>query len=129
MAAGRSIRPRAEERADRMVRHLAIEIDATAEQQDKLRTIVKTTVKDLVPLREKAQAARGRARALLTGSTIDRSAIESFRTEQIALADEASKRIAKALGDAAEVLTPEQRHKIDERISERRGSWRPWHRG
>jgi len=48
---------RAEQRADRMVRHLAIEIDASAEQQEKLRGIVKSAVKDLVPLREKAQAA------------------------------------------------------------------------
>ena len=38
-----------EARADRVVRHLSIEIDATAEQQDKLRTIVRDTVKDLLP--------------------------------------------------------------------------------
>ena len=34
--------------ADRMIRHLAIEIDATTEQQDKLRTIVQAAVKDLL---------------------------------------------------------------------------------
>lgn len=120
---------RAEDRADRMIRHLAIEIDATAEQQNKLRTIAKEAVKDLVPLREKAQSARQRGRELLTAPTIDRAAIEAFRAEQIAVADEASKRIAKALGDAAEVLTPEQRHKIDDRLEWRRSHWRPWHRG
>jgi Spy/CpxP family protein refolding chaperone len=120
---------RAEERADRMVRHLAIEIDATAEQQEKLRTIVKAAVKDLVPLREKAQAARQRARQLLTQPTIDRAAIESFRSEQIAQMDAASKRLTQALGDAAEVLSPEQRQKISEHMMERRGRWRGWHRG
>jgi len=120
---------RAEDRADRMVRHLAIEIDASAEQQDKLRAIAKDAVKELVPLREKAQSARARARSLLTGPAIDRAAIESFRAEQVALADEASRRIAKALGDAAETLTAEQRSKIDDRLEWRRSHWRPWHRG
>jgi Spy/CpxP family protein refolding chaperone len=119
----------AEDRADRMVRHLAIEIDATPEQQDKLRSIAKATVRDLLPLRDKAQSARERARGLLTQSTVDRPAIEAFRREQMALADEASRRIANALTDAAEVLTPEQRRKIDEHVQWRRSRWRSWHRG
>ena len=96
----------AEERADRAVRHMAIELDATAEQQGKLRTIAKDAVKDLLPMRDKARAARERARELLTQPTVDRAAIEAFRVEQMALAEAASKRIAKSLGDAAEVLTP-----------------------
>ena len=48
-----------EERVDRGIRHAAIELDATPEQQEKLRTIAKAAVKDLLPMREKAQAARG----------------------------------------------------------------------
>jgi Spy/CpxP family protein refolding chaperone len=126
---GRLDAAQAENRADRMVRHLAIELDATAEQQDKLRAIAKGAVTDLVPLRDKAQSARERARSLLTQPAIDRAAIETFRAEQLALADEASRRIAKALADAAEVLTPEQRRKIDEHIEWRRSHWRGWHRG
>jgi Spy/CpxP family protein refolding chaperone len=119
----------AEERADRFMRHVAIELDATAEQQDKLRTIAKATVKDLIPMRDKARTARERARELLTQPTIDRAAIEAFRTEQMALAEAASKRIAQALGDAAEVLTPEQRREVDSFLQWRRSHWRPWHRG
>jgi len=34
-----------------------------------------------------------------------------------------------ALADAAEVLTPEQRRKIDEQVQWRRDRWRSWHRG
>ena len=55
-----------EDRVDRVVRHAAIELDATAEQQDKLRSIAKAAVKDLLPMREKARAARDRAKGLLT---------------------------------------------------------------
>jgi Spy/CpxP family protein refolding chaperone len=105
-----------EDRADRMVRHVAIEIDATADQQDKLRALVKGAVKDLVPMREKAQAARVKARQLLTQQTVDRAEIERFRTEQLAAADAFSKRVAQAIGDAAEILTPEQRRKLADRV-------------
>jgi protein CpxP len=118
-----------EDRADRMVRHLAIEIDASAEQQEMLRAVVKGAVKDLVPMREKTQAARRQARDLLTQSSINRSEIERFRAEQIALADAASRRLAQAIADAAEVLTPEQRRKINERFPPDGGYWHRWRRG
>ncbi len=117
-----------EDRADRMVRHLAIEIDASADQQEKLRAIVKGAVRDLMPLREKAHSSHQRAHALLTQPIVDRAAIEALRTEKMALADQASRRVAQALGDAAEVLTPDQRRKIDDHIQWRR-HWRGWHRG
>ena len=118
-----------EDRTDRAVRHAAIELDATAEQQEKLRSIAKAAIKDLLPMREKAQVARDRAKGLLTQPKIDRAAIEAFRAEQMALADAASKRFAQALGDAAEVLTPEQRQKVQEHLEWRRGHWRGWRRG
>jgi Spy/CpxP family protein refolding chaperone len=123
---------RAEDRAHRMIRHLAVEIDATREQEEKLRALARSAVKDLLPMREQARAARERARGLLVQQTVDRAAIEAFRTEQMALMDAASRRLAQALADAAEVLTPEQRQKLDERLTElreHRGFWRPWHRG
>ena len=105
-----------EDRADRMVRHVAIEIDATNEQQEKLRNVVRGAVRDILPMRERAQAARARARELLTQDKIDRAEIEKFRTDQAALADAFSKRVAQAVGDAAEILTPEQRRKIADRL-------------
>jgi len=118
-----------EDRADRAVRHLAIEIDANADQQAKLQGIVKAAIKDLVPMREKVMAARQRARELLTQATIDRAAIETLRTEQIATVDALSKRVAQAMGDAAEVLTPDQRRKIDDLLPPRGNPWHLWHRG
>jgi Spy/CpxP family protein refolding chaperone len=105
-----------EDRADRMVRHLAVDLDANNDQQEKLRGIMRAMLKDVLPAREKAQAARGQARELLTQTTIDRSAMEKLRAEQIALADSVSKRIVQALGDAAEVLTPDQRRKLNDRF-------------
>ena len=103
-----------EDRADRMVRHVAIEIDASAEQQDKLRAVVKGAVKDIVPMREKVHAARTQARKLLTEPTVNRAEIEWLRAEQLALADAFSKRVAQALGDAGELLNIEHRKKLDD---------------
>jgi len=65
------------ERADRMVRHLAVELDANADQQAKLQAIVKSAVDDLAPMREKVLAARQQGRALLTAPAVDRAAIEN----------------------------------------------------
>jgi periplasmic protein CpxP/Spy len=118
-----------EDRVDRMVRHLAIEVDATAEQQDRLRGIVRAAVRDLVPLREKAMSSRQRGRELLTATTIDRAAIEQLRAEHMALADQATRRFTQALADAASVLNPEQRRKLAERIDRWRALHRGWHRG
>lgn len=117
------------ERADRMVRHLAVELDANADQQAKLQAIVKSAVDDLAPMREKVLAARQQGRALLTAPAVDRAAIEKLRAEQIATADAFSKRAAQALADAADVLTPEQRRKLDELLPPVGGYWQPWHRG
>ncbi len=105
-----------EDRADRMVRHLSIELDANNEQQEKLRVIVRGMLKDVLPTRERAFAARNQARELLTATTIDRTALEKLRADQIALADSVSKRITQAIGDAGEVLNPEQRRKLADRL-------------
>jgi periplasmic protein CpxP/Spy len=99
-------------RADRMIRHLAVEIDATNEQQDKLKSILHETVKDVLPARDKMLAARATARDLLTQPTIDRAALEKLRADQIATHEAVSKQIVQAVADAADALTPEQRRKI-----------------
>jgi protein CpxP len=118
-----------DDRIDRMTKHMAIELDATADQQVKVATIAKAAVADLRPLHEKAHAARAQAVTLLTAPTIDRSAIERLRAEQIGLAETASKRIAQALADVADVLSPEQRRKLADWMAFDRPWWARWRRG
>jgi Spy/CpxP family protein refolding chaperone len=113
-----------DEHLDRMLKHLYVEIDATDGQKQKLAPIVKQAVKDLLPLREKMQAARKQAVELLTGDAIDRAAIEASRAEHLQLAEQASRRIAQALADAAEVLTPAQRKELAARMESHRHGWR-----
>jgi len=125
------------DRADRAVRHIAIEIDANAEQQAKLEAIVKSAVTDLVPMRDKVRTTHQKVRELLTAPTVDRAAIERLRAEQVATMDTVSKRLAQAVGDAAEVLTPEQRQKLGDMLPPLGGPgrggpggyWHMWRRG
>jgi Spy/CpxP family protein refolding chaperone len=119
---------RAEARVDRMVRHAAVELGANADQQEKLSTIAKAALKDILPVREKMFAARKQGRELLTAEKVDRAALEKLRADQIAAHDAASKRIVQALADAAEVLTPDQRKKLDTFIASR-GRGRGFGRG
>lgn len=117
-----------EEHADKAIRHLAIEIDATAEQQEKLRGIAKALVKDLAPLRTARVETMQRGRALLTGANIDAAEIEKFRVEQMAKMDAVTKRVSQALVEAASVLTPGQRRMLDERLPHP-GAGSFWRRG
>jgi len=107
---------------ERMLRHLYVEIDATEAQKQKLGPIVQDAVRDLRPLRGKAMEARRRGLELLAAPTVDRSALEALRVEQIQTADAASRRFTAALADAADVLTPEQRKTVAARFARgRRG--------
>lgn len=131
LAAGGPIDPSvAEARAERMARHFGVEVDASREQQEKISTIVKAAAKDLLPLRDKVQAARRDAIDLLGAATIDKAAVERIRTEQMGSADAATRRLSQAVLDIADVLSPEQRKKLADRIAAFRdhGGW-GWNRG
>ena len=133
---GGSIDPAdAERRAERMMKHLAVEIDATPEQQDKLTALARVLAKEVAPLRDRMRETRKQAVDMLTAPTVDRAAIEKLRAEQLTDTDAITKRVSDALADAAEVLTPEQRKALAERIEGfrdghgKRGWGRGWNRG
>jgi Spy/CpxP family protein refolding chaperone len=111
--------PLSEAQIDRMLQHLYIEIDATEEQKQRLAPIVKEAVRELQPLREKFRATRAQALELLTQDRVDAAAVESLRAEKLRLADDASRRLTRALTDAAEVLTPAQRKDLATRLERR----------
>jgi len=112
-----------EQRLDRMLKHFYVEIDATDEQKRRLEPIVKQAAKDLLPLREQVHAGRREAIELLTQERVDPAALEALRARKIGLADEASRRVTRAIGEAAEVLTPAQRKELAAHFARRHGRW------
>lgn len=95
------------------------DVDASAEQQDRVNTIVAGTVDDLFRLRESHKRNRDAFHAELAAATVDRAALEEIRKSEMALADEASKRLVQALADVSDVLTPTQRQALQERVHRR----------
>lgn len=94
------------------------EAGASDDQKSKLKSIVTTTIDEVRPDREDRKAMRDEIIKLIEAPTIDRNAIESLRAKQMAQFEERSKAIAKAVADAAEILTPEQRKKLVEEMKD-----------
>lgn len=106
---------RIERRIDRLVRH----VGGTAQQKDRLVAIATAALAELRPLREQRRSARLRGLDVLAAPAIDRAALEQARVAQMQAAEAASRRMAQALADAAEVLTPEQRARAVARARQR----------
>ncbi len=114
---------------ERMVKHVAIEIDATQEQQEKITALVTVVATDLKPVHDRMRATGKEIHDLLLADTIDRTALETLRAERLAEAERISKDLVGTLADVAEVLSPEQRKVLNERINQFRSMRRGWHRG
>jgi len=104
------------------VRQTLRKLEATPEQHARIQSIAERALADLYPLRERQREGRVAALTLLSTERIDPAAAEQLRAQQIALHEQASKRIMQAVLEAAEVLTPTQRDQLAKEIAARR--WR-----
>jgi Spy/CpxP family protein refolding chaperone len=98
------------------VRWLMAYVDGTPEQRERVQAIAQGCVDDLLPLRDRHRANREAIHGALAGAVVDRQALEEARRAELKLAEDASVRLTKALADAAEVLTPEQRAQLAEAV-------------
>lgn len=108
-------------RTDASVRWMLADVNATDAQREKIAAIVEATRKEMAPLREKHREARRAVMELLAKPNVDRAAIEAIRAQEIQSADAMSRRFVQSLADVAEVLTPEQRAQLAEKMKSRRG--------
>ena len=83
--------------------------DATAEQKKQVADILGQTFKDMRAMNDQRVQNRKAMQEALQAPTIDPTKIESIRAEQMKIADASSKRFTKALTDAGNVLTAQQR--------------------
>jgi len=106
-------------RIEAMVALRLADVDATPEQKAKITTIMQAAANDLSSLRGQGRELRRRSMELLTAPTIDRAQLETLRVQQSQMRETVSRRMLQAMADAAEVLTPEQRAKVAERMQRR----------
>jgi len=101
------------------VQHVLDEVDATDAQKAQVKDIVAAATKDLEALHEQNGGIHKELHDIFTAPVIDRAKLEAVRAEHMAALDQASKRCATALADAADVLTPEQRKALGEKMAKR----------
>lgn len=103
---------------DAMLQHIYAEIDVTDAQKAQIDPLVKRAVAECAPLHDKFRAAHVDLLAQFGADRVDRDAIERVRSENMRLADEATQRVARLVGDVADILTPEQRKTLVARITQ-----------
>lgn len=88
------------------------EVGASADQKSRIEAILHAGFAPMAALHGDMTRTHAGLHAILTAPTIDRAALEQLRAAEIAKLDDASRAMTKALADAAEVLTPEQRARL-----------------
>ena len=110
---------------ERMARHIDHMLDglkATDAQRSQIKQIAQAAATDIKAQHAAGKALHERATQLLTAPTVDAAAIEAVRQQMLQHHDQVSRRMTQALVDAANVLTPEQRAKLAQRMQDRRDS-------
>ena len=106
-----------EKRLDRMLGML----NATDSQRTAIKAIFERMFTEMQPVHQTHERLHQDIVKALTADTIDRTAVEKLRVQVTALVDQGSQVFSKALLDAAQVLTPEQRQTLAKFIQEHHG--------
>ena len=106
-------------------------LDATDEQSAAIQTIVAASIDDLQNARQIAENGHRELRRLVLADSIDRAAIEQLRQSHLQRADEFSRIVVDGLADIMNVLTIEQRQKLEAHFDQHHGGHRRhgwgWH--
>ena len=86
--------------------------DATPDQKAKIKAIIFDAVMSLAAQAQSLKTTGSEFATSLIAPHVDRAGLENARVSAVAEFDTFSKVMVKAVGDAAEVLTPEQRAKL-----------------
>ena len=107
------------EHVGRMVDHMLDGLKASDAQRTQIKQIAQAAAADMTAQRDAGRALRQKGLQILGAPTVDAAAAESLRQQALAQHDQASKRMLQAMLDIAKVLTPEQRAKVADRMTQR----------
>ncbi len=94
-------------------------LGATDAQRTQIKQIAAQTAADLKTQADAGRALRDRGMGILTAPTVDAAAAETLRQQLLQQHDQMSRRVMQAMLAVANVLTPEQRTKLGERMHDR----------
>lgn len=97
-------------------------LNATDAQRAQIKQIAMAAAADMKAQRAAGRGLREKGMQLFTAPTVDAAAAEALRQQMSAQREQASKRMLQAMLDVANVLTPEQRAKIGDRMKDRRAA-------
>ena len=110
------------EHVGRAVDHMLDGLNATEAQRGQIKQIAVTAANEMKSQREAGRGLREKGMQLFAAPTVDANAAEGVRQQLSVIHEQASKRMLQAMLDIANVLTPEQRAKIGERLKERQAA-------
>ena len=114
----------AAEHMGRMLDRMLDGLGATDAQRAQIKQITQAAATDMKAQREAGRALREKGMQVFTAPTVDAAAAEQLRQQMLAQHDQMSRRTLQAMLDASQVLTPEQRAKLGERMKQRGDSMR-----
>lgn len=114
------------ERMGRMLDRMLDGLNATDAQRAQIRQIMAQAAVELKGQAQAARELRQRGMQVLTAPAVDANAAEQIRLQTMALTDEMSRRMTQAMVAAANVLTPEQRTAIGQRLKDRQARMEEW---
>lgn len=104
---------------DRRIDHMLDGLNASDAQRTQIKQIAMAAATDLQAQRESGKSLRERSLQIFAAPNVDAAAAESVRAQMQAQHDQASRRTLQAMLDVSNVLSPEQRAKIGERMKAR----------
>ena len=106
-----------ERRLDKMLDMLK----ANDSQRTAIKAIAERMFAEMQPIHQQHKQVHDAIVTAFTADSVDRAAVEKLRLQVTALVDQGSQVFSKALLDAAQVLTPEQRQTLAKFIQEHHG--------
>ena len=108
------------EQMGRMTDRMLEGLNATDAQREQIKKIAAAAATDLRAQREARRALHEKGMQIFAEPTIDAAAAEAVRQQMLAQHDQASKRRLQMMLDVSNVLTPEQRKTLADRMAKRR---------